>query len=255
MADAALRRRVLSSSVSWRDAALQLSLLDEGPEGRDRLGSRRSTSARALSADDACPPFQGLDEAPEGLDEPQKGLTNRGRGRRMSVDGLDEAPQGLKDSPRRKRLSVDGAHLRGNGRDDDPAAGKAPEGLKERIRRRIRSVDGALQAGASSGERLAKSRSRSSTEESLSPSSPIETLRRSSVASPKIPSPRNWGVFVSSGKKHLPLALFPLKRQNKLKLEAKSEEEWRRDSLRDTTDHGATLGGALAVSLEHTMVL
>ncbi|KAJ1474670.1 hypothetical protein T484DRAFT_1970080 [Baffinella frigidus] len=247
-------------------------------EAAERLKERfRSRTLRTLSADDACPPFQGLDEAPEGLDEP---------------------PKALKDQSRRRRLSVGGAHPRHHGCDGDPAAGKAPEGLAERIRR-MRSVDGAPQAGASSGERLTKSISRATSEESLNPSPPID-VRSSRPGAPISPSEAAWAracpdlklerrttaalrCFVPSAKKHLqspagagsphtnlqpnfeelhkcrtrqdaPRLPHPmLWRQTTLKVI--SELAWSRASRQEHVDDSSMLGGALSLSLDHGLVL
>jgi len=49
--------------------------------------------------------------------------------------------------------------------------------------------------------------------------------------------------------------LRSLKRQSTLQLEKKSELEWNRDALRGTKDQGVLLGGALALSLESSLVL
>jgi len=80
--------------------------------------------------------------------------------------------------------------------------------------------------------------------------------------------------FVTSTKKHLPPAnlqptsefdfrraprsihpLRSLKRQSTLQLEKKSELEWTCDFLRSASDDGVLLGGALALSLENSLVL
>lgn len=158
--------------------------------------------------------------------------------------------------------------------DGDPAAGKplldkAPEGHKEKHRHRRRlSVDGAIQA-SSGTERLTKLKSRSRSNDSndwasnvsLTDSAAVEELRRLSIAS-----------FVSSAKKRLPLPADELDdRRTRLDppqcldpklwrdthLEVASEQEWRRDSLRNDggCNDAAQLGAALAVSLDHMMVL
>ena len=160
-----------------------------------------------------------------------------------ALAGIDEH----RDLSIARRLSGNGAYLRWRDRvakvglgDGDQGASKilhdkAPEGRKDRIRKRQLSIDGAT----------------TRIQESSGPERPtIEKLRfaamtitrRASILSylPRTPESRSSNSV--------------LIRQNTV-LDVKREVKWERDSLRGTRDHGALLGGALALSLDHSLVL
>ena len=159
-----------------------------------------------------------------------------------ALAGIDEH----RDLSIARRLSGNGAYLRwrdrvakGGLRDGDQDASnilhdKAPEGRKGRIRKRQLSIDDAIRIQESSGpERPTIEKFRFAA---------MTITRRASILSylPRTPESRSSNSV--------------LVRQS-TKLDVKREVKWERDSLRGTRDHGALLGGALALSLDHSLVL
>ena len=187
---------------------------------------------------------------------------------RQPLADLDE----LRDLSIARRLSANGVYLRWRDRvaegGGDQAASKiphdeAPEGRKDQIRKRRSSllssamaIGGAIRIQKSSFSSF-PGPVRPSIEE-LSRAAAMTITRRSSIAATH--GPDSARALPSSAITHLPRTpepgspneSFPWKNT---KLDVKREVKWERDSLRGTRDHGALLGGALARSLDHSLVL